>query len=643
MNRKIKVLLALAAAVAVPSIAQQSYREKYADLLELYSGNSEDSLKYKAAVFLVDNMDGHMSPEGKPMERYTQRVRTIGKTTGIHRLQTEWHDAAKTGPVRHLPDSAVVSSRYLADNIEAAFAAWEKAAWKDGITFWQFCRYILPYRVNDEYIGGEWRETLRTRYGALTEGVSDVRQAFAIVKDSVFKAVALSNDYCPYNLDPVTCHIVGRAECSQRCILLVAVLRALGIPAVIDGTPMWADYSNKGHAWVAMVASNGDTYTVYEDDKVARLFNPVDASRFIPRYRIKPEDNCPYTVKTEKTPVKVYRICYDRCNRVEPEDPMMLASPFIQDVSPQYGLKADIELDADNNDAVYLCSYLSGMDWAPVAKAKPENGRAVFRGVGEGAVCVAVTVGEGKRKTVSCPFIVGENGIEKEFIPSPTEKHTIHINRKYPLCSYITDTWGPMRGGTFEASMTEDFSDADTIAVIRTMPYGMTTLDVSPDSHGRKYRFLRYHAPANNRSSLSELQFYTTGEAGEQELLTGRYFTFGTDSAKLGNVFDGNPATAGKGLKTGYTIGLDLGENNAATISKIVFGPSTDLNFVEKGHLYELYCFDTEWRLLGRVYSKGDSLTFDNVPVGALLLLKDKSGGKEERIFEYTDGKQIWH
>ena len=138
MNRKIKVLLALAAAVAVPSIAQQSYREKYADLLELYSGNSEDSLKYKAAVFLVDNMDGHMSPEGKPMERYTQRVRTIGKTTGIHRLQTEWHDAAKTGPVRHLPDSAVVSSRYLADNIEAAFAAWEKAAWKDGITFWQF-------------------------------------------------------------------------------------------------------------------------------------------------------------------------------------------------------------------------------------------------------------------------------------------------------------------------------------------------------------------------------------------------------------------------------------------------------------------------------------------------------------------------
>ncbi len=200
-----------------------------------------------------------------------------------------------------------------------------------------------------------------------------------------------------------------------------------------------------------------------------------------------------------------------------------------------------------------------------------------------------------------------------------------------------------MRGGTFEASMTEDFSDADTIAVIRTMPYGMTTLDVSPDSHGRKYRFLRYHAPANNRSSLSELQFYTTGEAGEQELLTGRYFTSGTDSAKLGNVFDGNPATAGKGLKTGYTIGLDLGENNAATISKIVFGPSTDLNFVEKGHLYELYCFDTEWRLLGRVYSKGDSLTFDNVPVGALLLLKDKSGGKEERIFEYTDGKQIWH
>lgn len=47
--------------------------------------------------------------------------------------------------------------------------------------------------------------------------------------------------------------------------------------------------------------------------------------------------------------------------------------------------------------------------------------------------------------------------------------------------------------------------------------------------------------------------------------------------------------------------------------------------------------------MLGRVYAHEDKLTFDNVPENAILLLKDRSGGMEERIFEYRDGKQVWH
>lgn len=75
----------------------------------------------------------------------------------------------------------------------------------------------------------------------------------------------------------------------------------------------------------------------------------------------------------------------------------------------------------------------------------------------------------------------------------------------------------------------------------------------------------------------------------------------------------------------------------------IRFAPATDLNFVEKGHLYELYYFDTEWHLIGRQIAQKEELLFKQVPSGALLLLKDKTAGKEERIFEYKDGKQVWH
>ena len=248
------ILLLLAAANIATAFAGQSYRGKYANVLRHYSKHASDSLKYKAAMFLIDNMDGHVSPEGTAMEKYVWRIKTMEKTTGIRRLQAEWYSALKEGSVANVPDSAVVSDSFLVNNIDAAFDAWEKAPWKEKVTFGLFCRYILPYRVSDEHIGEEWRTTLRLQYGPLIEGVTDIRRAFAVVKDSVFKTVVLSNKYCPYTLDPITCNRIGRAECGQRCVLLVAVLRSLGIPAVIDGTPMWADYSNKGHAWLFHLA-----------------------------------------------------------------------------------------------------------------------------------------------------------------------------------------------------------------------------------------------------------------------------------------------------------------------------------------------------------------------------------------------------
>lgn len=642
MNKLFCLLLSLfpAAASLTAAASSQTYRERYAAVLEHYSAYAADSMKYKAALFLIDNMDGHVSPEGAPIEEYAGRVASMGPTTGIRRLQSLWGSASKAGKVVFRPDSTAVTDSFLIDNIDSAFVAWQSAPWRSEVPFGLFCRYILPYRINDEHIGREWRGVLRERYLPLVKDVKDLRRAFAVVRDSVFKDVALSNKYCPYTLDPLTCFAAGRAECGQRCIALAAALRSVGIPAAVDVTPMWADYSNKGHAWVAVVASGGATYTVSDRDSVARQFNPVDASRFVWRYKFKPEEKFPYAVKSRKTPVKVYRMSYERCNESDPGMSRILASPFIRDVSRRYGLDADIRLQTDCGGWIYLCAYLSGSDWMPVAKAKAADGEVVFAGVGKGAVCVPAVTEGGRRRFLSCPFLVGDSGIVKEFIPSGTGKRAVTLNRKYPLCSYTTDTWAFFRGGAFEASNTETFSHPDTLAVITTVPWGMTEISVSTK---KKYRYFRYHAPLANRSSLAELQFYATDGAGGLRLLTGKHFAAGVEPSRMERAFDGNPATAIKALDTGYTIGLDLGAGNESAVAKIVFSPSTDLNFVERGHLYELYYFDTAWHLLGRTYSKGDTLTFAGVPDGALLLLKDKTAGREERIFEYADGRQVWH
>ena len=67
-----------------------------------------------------------------------------------------------------------------------------------------------------------------------------------------------------------------------------------------------------------------------------------------------------------------------------------------------------------------------------------------------------------------------------------------------------------------------------------------------------------------------------------------------------------------------------------------------DSNNVCQGDTYELFYWDNRWIGMGRRTAEADSLVYENVPVGALLWLHNYTGGKEERIFTYENGRQIW-
>lgn len=67
-----------------------------------------------------------------------------------------------------------------------------------------------------------------------------------------------------------------------------------------------------------------------------------------------------------------------------------------------------------------------------------------------------------------------------------------------------------------------------------------------------------------------------------------------------------------------------------------------DSNNVCQGDSYELFYWDNEWIGMGRRTAEADSLVYENVPMGALLWLHNYTRGKEERIFTYEDGQQIW-
>jgi hypothetical protein len=59
--------------------------------------------------------------------------------------------------------------------------------------------------------------------------------------------------------------------------------------------------------------------------------------------------------------------------------------------------------------------------------------------------------------------------------------------------------------------------------------------------------------------------------------------------------------------------------------------------------MYELLvCHGGNWLSGGIKISEADSLVYDSIPKGGLLLLRNHTRGVAERLFEYKDGKQIY-
>lgn len=92
---------------------------------------------------------------------------------------------------------------------------------------------------------------------------------------------------------------------------------------------------------------------------------------------------------------------------------------------------------------------------------------------------------------------------------------------------------------------------------------------------------------------------------------------------------------------SGAWVGMDFGKE--VNIGKLIFIPRTDGNMIQLGDTYELYWWGPEgWQLIGGPRIARDVVLEYLAPSNALYWLRDVSRGREERIFTYSDGKQIF-
>lgn len=136
-------------------------------VLEHYEKDT-DSLKLKAAIFLIENMPRHRSYAGDTIENYYKELDCIlnmDTTVGYknEKIKELAHNYLKVS-FQEEEDVKIITADYLICNIDQAFDWWKNGQWLEHVTFEQFCEFILPYKCFEYQQLDDWRDTLSVRF-----------------------------------------------------------------------------------------------------------------------------------------------------------------------------------------------------------------------------------------------------------------------------------------------------------------------------------------------------------------------------------------------------------------------------------------------------------------------------------------------
>ena len=631
----------LSACNYVPNRLEQALEQAGANRAELEKvlrHYESDTLKYRAACFLIENMPYHSYKDGKALEKYRkyfslysegkykpqQLVDSLKRADGVF---------SETSLIRK-HDIEEVDSAFLVYHIDWAFKVWHEQPWGKHVSFDDFCEYILPYRVGDEPLS-KWREAIYNEYNPLLDSLrasADADNPLSAAR--VIMAAWRQKAYKWTFVFPSGPHVgpdIVRwksGSCREYTDGISYLFRALGIPAGTDQLPLRGN-GNDPHSWGFTFDKSGNTY----------ITEPVLWSEAEELAALKAKvTRITYSLNHEQFPCIGDKSVYP-----------MFRYPLFKDVTHLYLHSAacltifqkDMYRKVKDGEPVYLC-LSEHLNWRPVAISYAANGKVTFADVGSGIVAILATWKDGKLELLTDPFFIADASGRISFYRFCGETKRVQVYAKYGLGEDMGDLVYRMVGGVVEGSNRRNFRDADTLYYIKEFPYRLFTT-VYPQVT-KAYRYIRYRGGKDSYCNIGELYLYECPDdsvtlKGKVIGTPGCYDNDG--SHEYTNVFDGDPFTSFdyKQAEGGWA-GVDLG--CPRKVGKIVYVPRNRGNFVRQGQCYELFYFDKgSWHSLGRRIARSDVLEYE-VPQGALLYLKNHTEGQDERIFEIKDGRQVF-
>lgn len=607
-----------------------------AQLFKVLHHYNTDSLKRKAASFLIANMTDRVYFTGKVVDEYESFLDSVFQIVQNEYDAPTIYNAFrfKSKFLNEKPvlqyDIKTLSADYLIKSIDEAFALWAKP-WNQHLDFNDFCEYILPYRINAE-IPELWRSAYQNEFAPfLPESTSTAKEACISVNTELIRRRNRfgAGRVLPISLRPSTLLHIKFGLCSDYATQTIFVMRSLGIPVALDVIPHWGTY-NMGHTFGAVIDNDGTThdFSGSEDNPDSHL---IRFCKEIPKiYR--------ETFGVQKESLAMIH----GTESIPPE----FRNPCIKDVTGEYSVVNSKEVVIDipiecPNQFIYLCVF-DPKGWTPIDWAKYSDNKARFKHVGTNIVYQTAVYLRDTVRPVGAPFFLDTLGIAHPYIPSKETERVI-VERKYPEPTTFSFIRPELVGSRFQGANDGEFKDAITLYTLTEEPdYKYKTINVQSN---KPVKYVRYQSSSHTTGNMSEVEFYS---ADSDDPLKGKVVSGYVPSPYFPNngpeyVFDGDPLTFFHSADSLSWAGLEL--DYPTKITRIRYLIRNDDNGIRKGHEYELFYNENgTWRTCGKhVASNDDIMTFDYVPKGALLWLRDYTRGVEERIFEFKDKQVFWH
>jgi len=598
--------------------------------------NKKDSLKFQATCFLIRNMFEKGNYGGEKVEHIDEFFKIViakqnkGKKLTEKELEPIWDSLYQTCPqnIEFKNDLDNITYRFLKNNIDRSFELWKNMPYCRHVSFRDFLNYILPYRANNEALEDN-KKWLSEKFNWVADSLKDKTDPVAaciLINTRLKSKITFFDRFRSYpgNISIKNAYDSELGICSDMANLGAMVMRSVGIPVTIDYTTQFANISS-GHSWDVVFDKNMKAHPFLGTES-----NPGEISN----YR-----------ETEKA-AKVFRMTYEFQNDGIEDTTENIPTQFRKkdylDVTNEYTKVSDIVLHLTNipeqTHYCYLCIF-NNQFWNPVYWGKVQDDKATFLKMGRGVMYLPVYYVNQKYAAAGDPVLLTENGKILNYSMTQEKIPSMKLTRKYPLFIRIKRYIERMKGGKFQGANMQNFSDAvDLFKIQDPLPY-MNEADIKIN---QKFRYVRYIGPDTGYSDISELEFYNRNRDGKLKKIDGKIIGKGENFLIYKEAFDNNWDSYFYSNKKGLKEWVGLSFDEPQSIQKIKYLPRTDDNAVRPGDEYELLYWNKGWNSLGKKSADNYFLIFNNIPKNTIYWLRDKTRGKEERIFTYENGEQVW-